>query len=131
MKSQKENHVWLVDDLTNEAIQQKLDQLSLYLSSFRRLLKISILHFSEAVGVHKSCLAPNGLRPGTQISSIMKYFFSVLEMNGMHLHTSHILMLLWKCRMENKELIIKVVKPGQQLGEDEYLLLKQKKKRRS
>ena len=106
MKSLKENHVWLVDDLTNEAIQQKLDQLSLYLGSFRRLLKISILHFSEAVGVHKSCLAPNGLRPGAQISSIMKYFFSVLEMNGMHLPTSHLLMLLWNCRMENTDLII-------------------------
>lgn len=128
MKSQKKNHVWLVNDLTYEAIQQKLDQLILYLGRFRRLTEISNLHFSEAVGIHKSCL--NVLRPRTQVGSIMKYFFSVIEMNDMHLHTSHILMLLWKCRMENKELIIKVVEPGQQLKENEYLLLEQKKKKK-
>lgn len=34
MKSQKKNHVWLVNDLTYEAIQQKLDQLILYLAAF-------------------------------------------------------------------------------------------------
>lgn len=128
MKSQKKKTVWLLDDLTDAAIQQKLNQLSWYLCQFRRLVKISILHFSEIADVHKSCLGPNALRPRTQISSIMKYFFSVIELNGMHLHTAHVLQLLWRCRMENKELVIKVVKPDSPLGEDEYLLLRQKKR---
>lgn len=127
MKSQKKKTVWLLDNLTDETIQQKLDQLSLYLGNFRRLVKISILHLSEIVDVHKSCLGPNSLRPGTQISSVMKYFFSIIELNDMHLHTSHVLKLLWQCRMENKELIIKVVDPDRPLEKDEYLLLQQKR----
>lgn len=127
MKSQKKKTVWLLDNLTDKAMQHKLDQLSLYLTRFRKLLKMSILHLSEIADVHKSCLGLNSLRPGTQISSIMKYFFSIIELNGMHLHTSHILELLWQCRAENKELVIKVVDPDRPLEKDEYLLLRQKK----
>lgn len=97
------------------------------LSEFRGRLKISIQHLSELLDLHKSCFSPDSPRPDSKVSSTLKYFFAMLELNGMRMHTESLPDLIRQCRKERKELIIRIVDADKPLGKDEYILLRQKK----
>lgn len=127
MRSQEKKQIWLLDDLTDKAIQQRLSMLSAMLSEFRVRLRISVQHLSELMDVHKSCFSSDSPRPDSKVSSTVKYLFAMLELNGMHLHTESLLDLIRQCRNERKELIIRIVDADKPLGKDEYMLLRQKK----
>ena len=132
MRSQEKKQIWLLDDLTDKAIQQRLSMLGAMLSEFRVRLRISVQHLSELMDVHKSCFSPDSPRPDSKVSSTVKYLFAMLELNGMHLHTESLLDLIRQCRNERKELIIRIAQPrpgnrghigGIKVGFREYLVI--------